>query len=200
MLQKSQVCVPNTQWGPSILNIRVWNRERFITDSYKEMGGSCTKNFKVTESFQQVHVKAKGEGWVWLVIADFSVSDALFLRSGHGQVMMFLQISTRWMLFSVLTRKGKVPRHNFHPPRFQPWLREGRSQLTALQGQVPTSCPLVMPEGARHPSQLALSLLRPPTWGDQVSQTMTRQMATAIKSQRQGWGRGSPLPQGLDQG
>ena len=134
MLQKSQVCVPNTQWGPSILNIRVWNRERSITDSYKEMGGSCTKNFKVTESFQQVHVKAKGEGWVWLVIADFSVSDALFLRSGHGQVMMFLQISTRWMLFSVLTRKGKVPRHNFHPPRFQPWLREGRSQLTAPSG------------------------------------------------------------------
>ena len=46
--------------------LRVWNRERFITDSYKEMGGdSCPKNPKVTESFQKVPLKAKGDGWVW---------------------------------------------------------------------------------------------------------------------------------------
>ena len=48
------------------------------------MGGSCPKNPKVTESFQQVSLKAKSEGWVWLV-ADL-VSDLLFLRAGHGQV------------------------------------------------------------------------------------------------------------------
>ena len=29
------------------------------------------------------------------------------------------------MLFSVLTRKGEVPRLNFHPPRSRPWLRGG---------------------------------------------------------------------------
>ena len=54
------------------------------------MSGSCPKNFKVTESFQQVPIKEKDEGWTWLVVAEFSVSDPLFLRSGHGQVMMFL--------------------------------------------------------------------------------------------------------------
>ena len=58
VLPKSQVPIPNAQRGPSILN-RVSNRERFITDSYMEMGGSCPKNPKVTESFQQVPLKAK---------------------------------------------------------------------------------------------------------------------------------------------
>ena len=46
-------------------NIRVWNRERFVTDSYKEMGDLRPKNPKVTESFQEVPLKAKGEGWAW---------------------------------------------------------------------------------------------------------------------------------------
>ena len=85
VLPKSQVPMANAQRGPSILN-RVSNRERFITDSYMEMGGSCPENPKVTESFQQVPLKAKGEGWVRLIVADFSVSDSLFLRSGHYQV------------------------------------------------------------------------------------------------------------------
>ena len=53
------------------------------------MGDLCPKNPKVTESFQQVSSKAKGEGWAQLVVADFLVSDPLFLRSGHGQVTMF---------------------------------------------------------------------------------------------------------------
>ena len=38
------------------------------------------------------------------------------------------------MLFSVLTRKGRVPRHSFHPPRSRSWLRGGRSQLAAPSG------------------------------------------------------------------
>ena len=50
VLPKSQVPIPNAQRGPSILN-RVSNRERFITDSYMEMGGSCPKNPKVIEGF-----------------------------------------------------------------------------------------------------------------------------------------------------
>ena len=58
-------------------------QRKFITSSYKEMGGSCPKNPKVTESFQQVPLKAKGEGWAWLIVADFSGSDPLFLRSSQ---------------------------------------------------------------------------------------------------------------------
>ena len=46
------------------------------------MGGSCPKNPKVTESFQQAPLKAKGEGVAWLVATNFLVSDPLFLRSG----------------------------------------------------------------------------------------------------------------------
>ena len=55
-----------------------------------EMGGSCPKNPKTIESFQQAPLKAKGEGGVWLVVANFLVSDPLFLRSGHRQLMIFL--------------------------------------------------------------------------------------------------------------
>ena len=53
------------------------------------------------------------------------------------------------MLFSVLIRKTKVPRRNFHPLRSRSWLRGGRSQLAAPQGQVPRSCPAVTAEEAR---------------------------------------------------
>ena len=38
------------------------------------------------------------------------------------------------MLFSVLTRQGKVPRHNVYSPRSQSWLTGGRSQLAAPSG------------------------------------------------------------------
>ena len=72
------------------------------------------------------------------------------------------------MVFSVLTRKGKIPKHNFHPPRSQSWLRGGRSQLAAPSG--PGSHTLPIPEGTRHPTQLVLSLLRSPKRGDQFSQ------------------------------
>ena len=34
-------------------NIGVWSRERFITGPFKEMGGSCLKNPKLSESSQQ---------------------------------------------------------------------------------------------------------------------------------------------------
>ena len=50
------------------------------------MGGSCPKNPKVTENFQQTPLKAKGEGRAWLVVANFLVSNPLQLRSGHGEV------------------------------------------------------------------------------------------------------------------
>ena len=38
------------------------------------------------------------------------------------------------MLFSVLTRKGKVSRHNFHPEMSQSWLRGSRYQSAAPSG------------------------------------------------------------------
>ena len=60
--------------------------ERFITDLCKEMGGSCPRSPKVTESFQQTPLKAKGEGGSWLAVANFLVSNPLLLRSGHGEV------------------------------------------------------------------------------------------------------------------
>ena len=54
------------------------------------MGGSCPKNPKVTDSSQQAPLKGKVEGGVGFIVADFLMSDPFFLRSGHGQVKMFL--------------------------------------------------------------------------------------------------------------
>lgn len=51
---------------------------------------------------------------MWLVLADFPVSEPLLLEeSGHGQVMMFPINSTKQTLSFVLTGKGQVPRYNF---------------------------------------------------------------------------------------
>ena len=40
--------------------------------------------------------------------------------------------------------------------------KESELSRQLLQGQVPTSCPAVITEEARHPTQMALSILRPP--------------------------------------
>ena len=48
------------------------------------MSGSCRKNPKVTESFLQSRLQAKGEGGVWLATAGFLVSGPLLWRSGYG--------------------------------------------------------------------------------------------------------------------
>ena len=45
------LCVWCTETPIKTKTLRVWNKERFITDSYREMGGSHPKNHKVTESF-----------------------------------------------------------------------------------------------------------------------------------------------------
>ena len=45
---------------------------------------------------------------------------------------------------------------------FSPDQEEAELSRQLLQGQVPTSCPAVIAEGARHRTQMALSILRPP--------------------------------------
>ena len=102
----------------------------------KEMGGSCLKNSKGPEIFHQSPFKSQRWGRGVVSRANLLVSDPLFLRSGHGQVT-FLYISSKQMLFSVLTRKGKVPRHSVHHPRSQSWLRGSRAQLAAPSGPGP---------------------------------------------------------------
>ena len=48
------------------------------------------RNPKLLKVFSKALFKAKGEGGVWLVVANSWVSDPLSLRSGHHQVTMFL--------------------------------------------------------------------------------------------------------------
>ena len=54
------------------------------------------------------------------------------------------------MIFSVLTRTGKVPRLNPQPPRSRSRLRGGRAQ-SAAEGQVPRPCSAITAEEAGRP-------------------------------------------------
>ena len=45
------------------------------------------KGLQLLESFQQSPFMGKVRGGAWVVVADFLVSDPLFLRLGHGQVL-----------------------------------------------------------------------------------------------------------------
>ena len=49
---RKQVCVPTH--SDTKQYIRVWNRERFIAGLCKDMNGSCLKNPKLPENFQQI--------------------------------------------------------------------------------------------------------------------------------------------------
>ena len=93
------------------------------------------------------------------------------------------------LLFSVLTRKAKVPKHNFYPPRSASWLRGGRFQLAASSGPGSETLPSCHHWRSQVPTQLALRLLRPPKVGEtKCHRLQRRQIATAIRSQRQGLG------------
>ena len=60
-------------------------------------------------------------------------------------------------------KKGQNPKAQLSPSKVRV-LAKRIADLSwqLLQGWVPTPCPAVFPERARHPTQLARSLLRPP--------------------------------------
>ena len=102
------------------------------------------------------------------------------------------------MLFCILTRKGIVPRHDCYSLRSKPWVKS-RSQLMAPSGPGPRPCPAVISEGAGHPGPKWPSGSSGCTHGrDRSSKLHPMQMAAAMRSQRQGRGQGSLMPQGLD--
>ena len=68
-----------------------------------------------------------------------------------GQIPMFLEASTKQMLFSDLTRKGTVPKFNSHPSRSRPGLKRRGS----CEGHLP--CPGGF---VQHPVCILPSVLR----------------------------------------
>ena len=88
------------------------------------------------------------------------------------------------MLFSVLTRKGQIPRHKLSPSEVRSQLRRGSSKLMA-----------VITGGARH-----LGLSWPsassgcPHGRGRIHRLPPRQTDDAVTSQRQDWGEGHCCP------
>ena len=52
LCHQTQVHVSNSQWNQTIWKVGVGSREKFITEPYKEMGGSCPQTPKLLEVFQ----------------------------------------------------------------------------------------------------------------------------------------------------
>lgn len=101
-------------------------------------------------------VKAKGKGWAWLVVGDFSVSEPLFLRSGHGQVMVLLY-STKMNVILYSEQNGQSPNAQLSLFRGPSPDQRGRSQLaSSFRAMFPHPSQLSS-LGSQHPTQLALS-------------------------------------------
>lgn len=60
--------------------------KRFTSWPCKKMDGSCLKNPKLTKLSEEKPFHRKREGGPWLIVANFLMSDHLFLRSGHNGV------------------------------------------------------------------------------------------------------------------
>ena len=140
MVTKTPACVPDAQWGQTISNRRSLKQAKFHWGRCKEMNGSGHKNTQTPQRPSAKTFSRKEEGGVWIIIADFLVSNRLFLRSRYGQVMMVLNISTKQRLFCS-DEKGQGLKAWFYLPKSRSWLRGGRSQLAAPSGPGPHTLP-----------------------------------------------------------
>ena len=66
-------------------NVRVWNRKRFVVGPCEEMSGSYLKKPQTLTKTSAKPFSRKCKGGVWLIVANFLVSDPLFWS--HVMVM-----------------------------------------------------------------------------------------------------------------
>ena len=123
---------------------------------------------------------------------------SLCLKLCHGQVIMFLSVFTRWMLFSVilaLSREGKVSRHNF---QLKCPILEKQKQISF--GRCFRACSHILPSSHswwnQAPNTVGPVSSACPSEETSFKRLRPRKMATARRLQRQGWGRGSTLLKG----
>ena len=177
-------------------NIRVWSRERFIEGHARRQVAPALK----PPNSQKLSAKPyfrKGEGGMCVVVANFLVSDPLFLRSGHGSCK---PPPKKKNVILCSEKKGQGPKAQLSPCEVQV-LAKGKqvSVGSSLSARSPAPCPAVIPEEARNPGpSWPLGSSGHPNHRGWSSRLCLRQTAAAFGSQRQGWGRASPLPQGLD--
>ena len=84
-----------------------------------------------------------GGGWrgVWLVDADFLISDPVFLRLGHGQVMIFLQITTKTNAILCYDKKGQGPKAQLSPFEVQALAKRRRGLCAGQSPCLGSICP-----------------------------------------------------------
>ena len=117
---ETPVCVPNAQWGQTTPKRQSLEQRKVYCSATQGDGWLKPRQTpKSLGTLSKALFQGRGGRGEW-VVANILVAEPVFLRSGHSQGMMLLQTSTKWILFSVLTRKDTVPRENRHPLRSSP--------------------------------------------------------------------------------
>lgn len=96
VMEHKSMC-PTYSEAKQCRNVWAWSRQRFIAEPLqsKKTGDSRPKNPWTPWKLSGKPFYRKGEVGTWLAVANFLVSDPLFLRSGHSQVMTCLLTSPK---------------------------------------------------------------------------------------------------------
>ena len=77
---------PSQSEAKQYQNVGIWSRDRFIEGHARRQVARALKPQKLAAK----PFSRKGERDAWLIVVNVLVSDPLFLRSGHSQLIMFL--------------------------------------------------------------------------------------------------------------
>ena len=189
--------MPKAQWGQTISKRRSVKQRQVCWEPCKETGGSCLKNPQIPESCQQSPFLRKVRKG--LVVANFLVLGPLLkgLGSWSGKDVPINLYQTNAILPA--DKKGWGPKIQLSPSEVLVLAR--RRQISAgssLRAKSPKSSQLSSlrepgtqdPAGPQTPQAAS-------TAGTRSRRLQPRQTATAIRSQRRGWGGDSPPIQSL---
>lgn len=150
--------MPDTQRGSSNTKPLEFGTEKGLLSAMQGDGWLTLLKSQTPQNFQQSPLCRKGKGGAWLVVASCLVLYPVFLRSGQWSGN---DVSVNLHQANVThhsDKKGKVPRHKFHPLRSRSWLKK-QIQTAAPSGPGPQACP-AMPwlreAGTQGPAVLGL--------------------------------------------
>ena len=132
---KTWVHVPDTQWGQAIANRWSLEQRKVYWVPCREMGGSHLKKSQTPWKLSAKPLCREGKGGAWWAVTNCLVLYPVFLRPGQwsGNNVSVNLHQTNVTRHS--DKKGKVPRHNFHPLRSRSWLKRQISDGGSLRAR-----------------------------------------------------------------
>ena len=195
MSPKCKFTCPTHSEAKQQQNVRVWSRETFIEGPTRIWGPMPSKP-QTPWKLSPKTFSRKAEGGAGELLQNSQGSDPLFLKwgqsSGNDVPVNLHQMNV------ILCSDNKGPKSWLSFSEVQSWLREGRAQLVAPSGPGPQTLSSCHGQGSQVPrTNCPPGSSGCPNGRGQVHRLHPMQTATAMRSQRQRWGRGSPLSEGL---